>query len=582
METVSNKFYTTVKQCDKLNFELMDALNNSNMFGVRRVIRYSYKHMIAILKSAKCNETLMDTYDKFGELFGGQHNELRAYATLLKVFNRYPVSYQETIDMCTNSSSLAIGISLKYDGLNAIDSVDEIKNYLTELHEVLLLCSDLNKVFITRADFNVEYEMFYKAFNMYNDFFLNEIYYIYNIVTKGNVSIQENVQISETHELNSLYLMLNEYQIVSEAFGLNLLMDGFKKIIDNIIALAKKIGFDFRETTENAKKWRAANGDILNDKVEFTDNKKVPDKETDLNTLGRLDLNYYDKENKITKSIISTSTKFYNKAPKIASVSNLTNLINDTEEMLKDDSDLITREMILKDLGIANKDDTSKSLAEVIRLYVVEKSEELRGSSFTNSDLIKHYLSTAEMLTGLDKLTKRATTYIDKYKNNVDSVARQVKTLQDKEKNKPKEDTKPNTEVDSANKPGKSTEQATKDKEEQVKPNADKNDGTSGDTGMVLERLDAITENFTTSMNIIIGITQINHTIVYTTIKDIEKYFGSLENRKNSDKANVTSSEKDKEEDKTGTDGKDSESLSNTKSRSVDGKAKLNAKDKML
>lgn len=501
-----------VKTCVKNN----GLINESYSHSIRRVVNYRINKFNKILDSNNITKKLYDVYDSIDET----SSNIKAYTSLLYVFNNKPLSIMESLNLAKSFDN-GVALSLKDDAHDALNSISDIIEYNDSLKESCIGLYNLVNVF--ESDNRME---FVEASKIYINFFESEINYINKVLTGEALDI-----------LNENFMINGEYHILTEALNISNTMTAFQKVLDGIFNMIKKTGITYKLKNANINKWKSKYSSRMEEKVNISknDNKTKDEDKTSTNSLS---LTYYDKNANISKIILKKIDKFYIETPAFDRINDLAQMETiDVKEL-----EGMTREAILKDLRI--KEDTDKSISDLILNHLKFKKEDLYKSNMTIGQLITLYSSMCESLKLCESLNQKSKSYCSKYEAKIKSLDNKIKTDKAVEKN-------PEADVDltktDSNDPNKKEEDVKKDT--QVKEKEDEPSNSAEN------KINDITANYIASMNIVVALTQSVYTCVYTTVKEIERYMNNL---------------------------------SNTTSNSVDGKddsnkgTGLNAKDKVL
>ena len=252
-----------VKMCNKNS----GLVNESYSYGLKRVINHKVTKFNKILETNDVVDRLYKTYDNID----GDSSNIKAYASLLYVFNNKPLSVMESLNLAKSFDN-AVSLSLKDDSHNALHNMSDIIEYI-------------------------------EASKIYINFLESEINYINNVLTGEALDI-----------LSENFFRNGEYAILTEALNISNTMTSFRKVLDGIFNMIKNTGISYKVKSMNVNKWKTKYTNRMEDKVDFSTEKDVKkdDKETNV---SKLSLTYYDKNANVCKIILKNIDKFYTTTP---------------------------------------------------------------------------------------------------------------------------------------------------------------------------------------------------------------------------------------------------------------------------
>lgn len=475
-----------VKMCNKNS----GLVNESYSYGLKRVINHKVTKFNKILETNDVVDRLYKTYDNIDE----ESSNIKAYTSLLYIFNNKPLSVMESLNLAKSFDN-GVSLSLKDDSHNALHTMSDIIEYNEALKESCFKIYDLTNRF--ESDKRQE---FIEASKIYINFLESEINYINNVLTVEALDI-----------LSENFFRNGEYAILTEALNISNTMTSFRKVLDGIFNMIKNTGISYKVKSMNVNKWKTKYTNRMGDKVDFFTEKDVKKDDKDTN-VSKLSLTYYDKNANVCKIIIKNIDKFYTTTPVFDKINDLSQL-----DMINvGETDVISRDVILKELRI--KDDPDKSITDLILNQLKLNKDNMVKSGMTVGQLINLYSSMCESLKVCESLNRKSTSYISKYESKIKSIGNKIQTDKAVEKNP--EATIDLTKTDT-NDPNKKEEDVKKDTQ------VEKGDEKSNS---VENKINDITAGYIASMNIVVTLTQSAYTCIYTTLKEIERYMNNLSN----------------------------------------------------
>lgn len=535
---IYDRFKALLKQCNTSKNLYKNEYNEKcNKVYFKRAIRYNFKYIINLFNNVDLHSKIIDTmihYDSDKEKYGELNNTLLAYVSMMKVFNRLPISYLENLEICSTHSIDPIGLIFKNDDSYAMNNCNEIIDYIDSIEDMVIGLRDL--YIIADKNHNDYNNAIRDNIVMFIDFLTNEFDYISSLLYAG-VNNKNTDPIIENYILEHLNLKY-KISMINEEFKLSTALASFKEMIKNIIGMVTNSGIKHSESSKKSNEWKNKYTDQLNDKVVFNDKE---------NNNG-LALTYYDKDAKYSGELIKLLENFYSSKATFEEMSDVNNLLSNIDEILKkdeDNKDRLDRGKILEIMNI--KDDNNKSISSLLITEFKSLTEKISNDNLTNGELIDLYSKTNELLKNIEKLNDTANNYVNSYENKIKTLSNQVENRAKQVDTDKSDEKQINTNMmDSNNTENKET--TDPNKQEDKKEESEKKEEKQSDNNEVVEKMNKLTSSYIGSMNLVVAVTQVVYTVVYTTINEIDIYFSKLpikSSEDNKSESDVTTKETD-------------------------------------